>query len=328
MRPLIQLDHVSKLYPIKGGLLRTDQRSVKAVSDVSLSVGPGEAVGLVGESGCGKSTLARLVLHLEEPTSGVLRFKGTDVADLAGDELKAFRASVQAVFQDPYSSLSPRLRVEEIVAEPLRTTRASARARRSRAHEMLRLVGLSVSAGDRYPHQFSGGQRQRIAIARALVSEPELVVLDEPTSSLDISIRAQVLNLLNRLRGELGVAYLAISHDLSMIRHMCDRVAVMYLGKIVETADNEEFYSDPLHPYTQGLLGSVLVPAADGRPGPVAVQGEPPSPVTPPTGCAFHPRCPDRFGPCDVEVPGLQRRDSTGHLVACHLYDSARLERQ
>ena len=319
--PLIELVNVSKSYPVRGGTLGADSRSVRALTDVVLSINAGESVGLVGESGCGKSTLARLVLLLEQPTAGRLRFRGVDYASLSTAQLLDFRSSVQAVFQDPFSSLSPRLRVGEIVAEPLRLTRMKAEERRSRAVEMLELVGLSEAAGDRYPHQFSGGQRQRIAIARALVSRPSLVVLDEPTSSLDVSIRAQVLNLLNRLRSELGVAFLAISHDLSMIRHLCDRVSVMYLGRVVETAENDQFYADPLHPYTRALLSSVLVPGGrrDSVREPSSVAGEPPSPVAPPEGCAFHPRCPERFEPCDVRIPDLSMEDDH-RQVACHLF--------
>lgn len=321
---MIELEDVVKTYAVRQDSLRRSVESVHAVAGVSFSIGVGESVGLVGESGCGKSTLARMILRLQEPSSGIIRFNGTEYDQLTSDEVKQFRNTVQAVFQDPYSSLNPRMRVIDIIDEPIRsTTKATRKARRSRVLEMLELVGLPPMAADSYPHQFSGGQRQRIAIARALVSEPRLIVLDEPTSSLDVSIRAQILNLLNRLREEFEVSFLAISHDLSTIRHLCDRVSVMYLGRIVESSSTEHFYNNPQHPYARGLLASLLIPLAGGEEVQDPIPGEPPSAVNPPPGCSFHPRCDSAFSPCSRDTPELlyRRGCEPDQLTACHLYD-------
>ena len=327
--PLVELENVAKTYAVRQGSIRRSADSVHAVAGVSLSIGANEAVGIVGESGCGKSTLARMVLRLLNPSAGNLRFKGTEYGEMSRAEVQEFRSTVQAVFQDPYSSLNPRMRVADIISEPLRSTSGMTRkARRSRALEMLDSVGMPALAADGYPHQFSGGQRQRIAIARALVSEPALIILDEPTASLDVSIRAQILNLFNKLRQEFGVSYLAISHDLSMIRHLCDRVSVMYLGRIVEESSNEHFYENPLHPYARGLLGSLLMPLAEGQAPQDPISGEPPSAVNIQPGCSFHPRCDSAFAPCSTDTPELAFRlgCEADQVTACHLYETAEVQ--
>ncbi|MGE4293445.1 MAG: ABC transporter ATP-binding protein [Desulfovibrio sp.] len=314
---LLDVRNLKKHYPVRGGLLGTRKGLVRAVEGVNLALAAGETVGLVGESGCGKSTLARLILGLEPPTSGEIRLKDKLLADWDRREL---RRTVQMIFQDPYSSLNPRWRVGSIVREPLDNHGLGTPAqRREKVVETLRRVGLNPDDAGRYPHEFSGGQRQRVAIARALPLEPDLVVCDEPVSALDVSIRAQVLNLLADLQQEFGLTYLFISHDLSVIGHLCDRVAVMYLGRIVEQAPRGAFFRQPLHPYAQALLGAVPVPDPTIQRQAAILTGDLPSPLNPPSGCPFHPRCPRAMEICAREEP-LFRELEPGRHAACWLY--------
>ena len=293
---------------------------VKAVDGVSVRVAEGETLGIVGESGSGKTTLAKLFLLLERPTAGALRFDGKDTAAFDRDDLKRYRRSVQAVFQDPYSSLNPRMRVADIVAEPLPRDGGASRAMvAERVREVLQLVGLRRESGALYPHEFSGGQRQRIAIARALVTYPKFLVLDEPVSALDVSIRAQILNLLRRLQEELALAYVIISHDLAAARYLATRLAVMYAGKLVEVGECDSVYTEPLHPYTEALLSAALPLRPGGRRERIVLGGEVPSPVNPPTGCRFHPRCPRVLSQCASQEPEW-KEVKPGRFTACHLH--------
>jgi oligopeptide/dipeptide ABC transporter ATP-binding protein len=315
---LLEARNLTKHFRVSRGPLRPPAL-VRAVDGVSFQVAPETTLGLVGESGCGKTTTARLVLRLEEPTSGSLRFQGEEILALEGDALRAYRRAVQAVFQDPYASLNPRMRVGDIVAEPLVTHDALPRARvRARVLELLDLVGLPPRAADLFPHEFSGGQRQRIAIARSLALSPRLVVLDEPVSALDVSIRAQILNLLRDLQARLGLAYLFIAHDLAAVAHMSHRIAVMYLGQIVETGEARTIASAPRHPYTMALFSAALPSHPDEAREEIVLAGEVPSPLAPPSGCRFHPRCPFAMPHCRTEPPAL--RPVEGRLAACHLY--------
>ena len=321
--PILVVDHLVKHFPIKAGILFDRQiGAVRAVDDVSLTVERGETLGLVGESGCGKSTIGRAMIRLREPTSGHVYFDGTDLGSLKAEELRKMRRRMQIIFQDPYGSLDPRMTVGSIVSEPLETHGlASGQAKRDRVAELLTLVGLDPKYVQRYPHEFSGGQRQRIGIARALAVEPEFIVCDEPISALDVSIQAQVLNLLSDLRARLGLTYLFVAHDLSVVKHISDRVAVMYLGKIVEIGPPEQLYASPGHPYTRALLSAVPVPdpTAERKRKRVILKGDVPSPVNPPSACWFHPRCPRfREGHCDVETPELRTVAGHAHLAACH----------
>jgi peptide/nickel transport system ATP-binding protein len=312
------VEDLVKHFPARGAQ-RQQGSTVHAVDGVSFEMQSGETLGLVGETGCGKSTVARLVLRLLEPTSGRIVLEGNDITHWSRRKLRPLRRDVQIVFQDPYSSLNPRRRVGSIVEAPLLAHRVGSRAeRRRRVGEVLRLVGLDPSHANRYPHQFSGGQRQRIGLARALATNPRLVVADEPVSALDVSIQAQVLNLIDDLRKEFGLALLFISHDVSVVRHVSDRIAVMYLGKIVEVADTDTLFAAPKHPYTAGLLAAVPLARVGGKRRATAerVVGEPPSPLDPPSGCRFRTRCPHAQQVCAEVEPPLERR--AGSLVACH----------
>ena len=319
MTTLLEVESLTKHFRVRQGALGLSTATVRAVDGISFAIGAGRTLGLVGESGCGKTTTSKMILGLERPSGGAIRFEGENVLDLGRDTLRHYRKSVQAVFQDPYASLDPRMRVAAIVAEPLViNTAASAVERRRRVMDLLELVGLPARAADLFPHEFSGGQRQRVAIARALALSPRLVVLDEPVSALDVSIRAQVLNLLRELQARLGVSYLFIAHDLAAVAHMSHAIAVMYLGKIVEVGDADAVAIEPKHPYTKALFAAALPIDLDNPPAEVALSGEIPSPIDPPSGCRFHPRCPHAMARCAAEEPLL--RTEAGRLVACHLY--------
>ncbi|AWX55459.1 MULTISPECIES: ABC transporter ATP-binding protein [Brevibacillus] len=319
---LLIVKNLKKYYPITGGVLGGEVGVVKAVDDVSFTVKSGETLGLVGESGCGKSTTGRSLLRLIEPTSGEINFDGTDVMSLSTDAMRKMRRDMQIVFQDPFASLNPRHNIEKILEEPLIVHGLGSSAeRKKRVQEMLEIVGLSSYHASRYPHQFSGGQRQRIGIARALMLKPKLIVADEPVSALDVSIQSQVLNLMQDLQREFGLTYLFIAHDLSVVRHISDRVGVMYLGRIVELTTSSQLYSNPLHPYTKALLSAVPSPDPDAVRERVILQGDVPSPAKPPSGCTFHTRCPHVTEECRTVRPEFADTGD-GHFVACHLYKS------
>jgi oligopeptide/dipeptide ABC transporter ATP-binding protein len=318
--PLLQVRDLEKRFVVRRSLLGRPLAEVRAVDGVSFDIRAGETLALVGESGCGKSTVGRLILALTEASAGTVRFDGQDIGTLRAQDLRALRAKAQLIFQDPYASLNPRMTVFATLAEPLRLhTQLNAADRRDRIAELLETVGLRPEAAQRYPHQFSGGQRQRIAIARALAPGPKLIVCDEPVSALDVSVRAQVLNLLRDLQQKFGLAYLFISHDLSVVKHIADRVAVMYLGRIVETGQTDPLFADPRHPYTRALLSAIPLPVPIKRPARVLLPGDPPSPISPPPGCHLHPRCAHATSVCTAERPPLQA-DAGGHATACHLW--------
>jgi len=319
--PLLELEHVRKHYPVRrGNLLRPSIGWVKAVDGVDFAIEPGETLVLIGESGCGKTTTSKLILLQEAPTAGTIRFDGEDIADLNSGGLMRYRREVQVVFQDPYSSLSPRMRVGDIIAEPLEIhSKLPRQAVADRVVQVLELVGLPPEAARLFPHEFSGGQRQRVAIARALITKTRLIVLDEPVSALDVSIRAQIMNQLEELQRALGVSYLFIGHDLATVAHISHRIAVMYLGQIVELADSVELCSKPLHPYTRALFTAALPADPDERHERLTITGEVPSALDPPMGCRFHPRCPHATARCANEAP-LAKEVAPGHTVACHLY--------
>jgi len=314
---LIRVKNLVKYFPMRGGVLQRTVSWVQAVDDVSFTVKRGETVGLVGESGCGKTTVGRTMLRLLDPTSGQVTFDGTDVFSLRGSQLKAMRRNMQIIFQDPYSSLDPRMPVGESIAEGLKIHRiGTPQERRDLVVSTLRKVGLEEYHSRRYPHEFSGGQRQRIGIARALALQPKFIVCDEPVSALDVSIQSQVLNILKDLQREFGLTYLFIAHNLSVVEHISDRVAVMYLGKIVEMTSREELFRNPLHPYTQALMSAIPIPDPHLRRQRILLAGDVPSPLNPPSGCRFHPRCPVAIDHCAVQEPAF-REVSPSHWAAC-----------
>ncbi len=315
---LLEVRDLKKHFPVTRGLILLKQiGAIKAVDGISFTINKGETFGLVGESGCGKTTTARLILLLEQITSGSILHDHKDIAQLSAAELKKYRSSVQAVFQDPFSSLSPRMRVGDILAEPIVVNMHLPREeRKKRIAELLQLVGLPQDAAQLYPHEFSGGQRQRIAVARALAINPSFIILDEPGSALDVSIRAQIMNLLHDIQQHLGVTYLLIAHDLAVVKHMSNRVGVMYLGKLVETAESTELYLHPLHPYTQALLSAIPIPDPDLKRERIILKGDVPSPLRPPSGCRFHPRCPVALEHCSREEPQF-KEVAPDHWVAC-----------
>ena len=319
---LIKVDKLTKHFPITRGILvQREVGAIQAVDGVTFEIRKGETLGLVGESGCGKSTTGRTILQLYRPTAGKVYYGDEDLTELKGEALRRMRRNMQMIFQDPYASLNPRLTVGNIVSEPLEVhSIGNARERRERVQELLRLVGLSPHMINRYPHEFSGGQRQRIGVARALALQPEFIVCDEPISALDVSIQAQVVNLLEELQATFGLTYLFIAHDLSMVRHISDRTAVMYLGKVVELATRNELYTHPLHPYTQALLSAVPIPdpSKESKRQRIILEGDVPSPANPPKGCRFHPRCPLAIDVCR-EVEPEWREVAPDHWVACHL---------
>jgi len=321
--PVLQVDGLVKHFQLsRGVILRRQVGLVRAVEDVSFEIARGETLAVVGESGCGKSTTGRLVLRLMDPTAGSVRFRGEEIANLGKDALRRLRRHMQIIFQDPYASLNPRMTVGEILAEPMRVHEiGDAASRETRMRELLEIVGLLPEHARRYPHQFSGGQRQRIGIARALAVNPELIVCDEPVSALDVSIQAQIVNLLQNLQQRFGLSYLFIAHDLAVVKHISDRVAVMYLGKLVEIADKKTIYAKPLHPYTHALLSAIPKPDPTLRAKRIMLQGDVPSPFNPPSGCRFHTRCPHAQARCSAEEPKL-REAAPGHRIACHFFES------
>lgn len=319
---VVEAIDLTKYFSVRRSGAASGRGTVRAVDGVSFTIAPGQTLGVVGESGCGKTTTAKLVLGLEEPTGGVIRFAGRDLRELDAVGRRQYRKSVQAVFQDPYASLSPRMRVGAIIAEPVITNeKVTDEQVRRRVAEMLDLVGLPAHSADLFPHEFSGGQRQRIAIARALALSPRLIVLDEPVSALDVSIRAQILNLLRDLQAQLGLSYLFIAHDLAAVAHVSHTIAVMYLGKIVEMGEARALARAPKHPYTEALFSAALPSHPDERRDEVILHGEVPSPINPPSGCRFHPRCPRAFAPCPQHMPPL--KEVHDRRVACHLHEVA-----
>lgn len=317
--PILEVTDLTTYFPIRAGLFRKTVGQVYAVDGVSIYVDPHETLGVVGESGCGKTTLGRSILRLLTPTSGSVRYRGEEVTIADSNRMRELRREMQIVFQDPYASLNPRMPIGDIIGEPLRIHGATKREARDRVNELLAAVGLMPDHTNRYPHEFSGGQRQRIGIARALALNPSLIILDEPVSALDVSIQAQVINLLEEIQDRFDLSYMFIAHDLSVVRHISDRVAVMYLGKVVETADRNDLYENPRHPYTAALLSAVPVPdpREERRRRRVLLDGDIPSPANPPTGCRFHTRCPIATDLCSTDEPALVDIGS-GHVVACH----------
>ena len=323
-KELLVVDGLKQYFPIKGGFLGRTVNHVKAVDDISFTVHEGETVSIVGESGCGKSTTGRAILRLEEPTEGKVFFEGEDLTTLSKGDMRKHRKDLQIIFQDPYASINPRQTVSDVLNEAMEIQKVLPRKdRRKRIIELLETVGLNAAQADRYPHEFSGGQRQRIGIARALSVDPKLIICDEAVSALDVSIQAQVLNLLAELQKEYNLTYLFISHDLGVVRHISDRVIVMYLGKIMEIGDKHSIFDSPKHPYTKALLSAIPVPDPDRERNHIVLRGDVPSPIDPPTGCRFHTRCPFAQEKCRTDVPELYRHDSMqeGHEAACHFVE-------
>jgi len=320
---ILKVENIKKHFPINNPLpFKKSRQSVKAVDGVSFDVYKGETLGIVGESGCGKSTMARLINQLIRPTEGNVIFKGQDLAKMTVKELRGSRKSIQMVFQNPYASLDPRKTIRQLLSEPMEIHQVGTRqSRYERVNELLEVVGLSSYHADRYPHEFSGGQRQRINIARALALNPDVIICDEPVSALDVSVQAQVINLLKDLQKKFGLTYIFISHDLNVVRYMCDRIAVMYLGKIVEIGTYDEIYGNPLHPYTKALLSAVPKESPYEKKERIILKGDVPSPVNPPSGCHFHLRCPFAMDLCKQAIPVLKQQESQ-QQVACHLYQT------
>jgi len=318
---LLEVQNLKTYYPIKGGFFKRTVGNVKAVDDVSFEILKGETLGLVGESGCGKSTTGRTILRLTKPTDGKIIFDGKDITNLAGTTLRKIRQDFQMVFQDPYASLNPKQMVGDVVAEPIKNYyKKSSKELKPEIIELLKKVGLPEDAYYKYPHEFSGGQRQRIGIARALALRPKLIIADEPVSALDVSVQSQVLNLLKELQEEFDLTFLFIAHDLSVVKHMSDRIGVMYLGGIVEIADKNGLYAEPLHPYTKALISAIPYPDPRRKKERIILEGDVPSPANPPTGCPFHPRCAFATDECRAVKPAL-KEVKPGHRVACHLYN-------
>ncbi len=319
---ILEVKNVEKFFYGNKKLFQKDRPVVKAVNDVSFTINEGETFGIVGESGCGKSTLGRTVIRLLNPTSGQVIYKGTDLATLSSEEMRKLRQEIQIIFQDPYASLNPRMTVRELIQAPLDVYSHESEAEKlAKVKNIMEKVGLREEYMSKYPHEFSGGQRQRIVIARALILEPKFIFCDEPVSALDVSVRAQVLNLMKDLQKEFNLTYMFISHDLSVVRFLCDRIGVMYLGRMVEIADRQELYNNPLHPYTKALLSAIPVPDVDVKHEPMLLEGDIPSPYNPPKGCLFHTRCKCAKECCKTEVPQM-RQIGENHCVACHLYDN------
>ncbi|OZU88750.1 dipeptide/oligopeptide/nickel ABC transporter ATP-binding protein [Virgibacillus indicus] len=319
-KPILEVSGLKKYFEIKGGVFGKKVGEVKAVDGISFSVMEGEILGIVGESGCGKSTAGKSILRLIEPSAGEVKFENKDITNLSAEEMRKLRRNMQIIFQDPYASLNPRHTVEKIIGEPLQIHgMSSAKERKERVKELLEVVGLSAYHASRYPHQFSGGQRQRIGIARALANNPKLIICDEPVSALDVSVQSQILNLMEELRDEFNLTYVFIAHDLSVVKHISDRVGVMYLGRMVELTDKDKLYDDPKHPYTQALLSAVPLPDPDIAKDRIILKGDVPSPSNPPAGCAFHTRCPHAMDICSKVRPEFEEIEDN-HFVACHLY--------
>ncbi|MCG5104473.1 ABC transporter ATP-binding protein [Oceanobacillus alkalisoli] len=320
-QPILEVNGLKKYFPIQGGIFGKTIGEVKAVDDVTFHVREGEILGIVGESGCGKSTTGKSIFRLIEPTEGEVKFEGKDITNLRSEEMRKLRRDMQIIFQDPYASLNPRHTVEKIISEPLLVHGMKSKENRNkRVKELLEVVGLSSYHASRYPHQFSGGQRQRIGIARALANNPKLIICDEPVSALDVSVQSQILNLMEELRDAFQLTYIFIAHDLSVVKHISDRVGVMYLGRMVELAEKDALYAEPKHPYTQALLSAVPEPDPDIKKERVILEGDVPSPANPPTGCAFHTRCPFAMDICSQVRPEFRPVDDQ-HFVACHLYN-------
>ena len=320
-KELLKVEGLKQYFPIKGGFLGRTVNHVKAVDDITFTIYEGETVSIVGESGCGKSTTGRAILRLEEPTEGSVSFQGTDITKLSKGKMRKYRKDMQIIFQDPYASINPRQTVASVLNEAMHIQNVLPKGeRRARIEELLETVGLRAYQADRYPHEFSGGQRQRIGIARALSVNPKLIICDEAVSALDVSIQAQVLNLLEELQDEFGLTYLFISHDLGVVRHISDRIIVMYLGKIVEIADKTSLFENPQHPYTKALLSAIPVPDPDAKKERIVLKGDVPSPIDPPTGCRFHTRCPFATDKCKAVEPKLRKTGlmMEGHEAACH----------